>query len=153
MFQDNQTAAGNQTANQPFTSNNLDKKINFEKTIGYVLLLAGLAMIFMAVFLIFNVLTGKSKAPSVVSYSLPPIDLAGLNSQLQIPEGLQLPEGFQLVEATPSSSAGKFQIPNELINDSINTGFYFLLMTFIVSAGSKVAGIGVKLIKEIKVKV
>lgn len=152
MFQVNQTAANNQTVNQPFSSNNLDKKINFEKTIGYVLLLAGLSMIFMAVFLIFNVLTGKSKAPSVVSYSLPPIELGGLNSQLQIPEGLQLPEGFQLAEATPSS-AGKFQIPNELINDSINTGFYFLLMTFIVSAGSKVAGIGVKLIKEIKVKV
>lgn len=152
MFGDNQTAAGNQTANQPFSSSNLDKKINFEKLIGYILLLAGLVMIFMAVFLIFNVLTGKSKAPSVVSYSLPPIELGGLNNQLQIPEGLQLPEGFQLPEATPTS-AGKFQIPNELINDSINTGFYFLLMSFIVSAGSKVAGIGVKLIKEIKVKV
>lgn len=152
MFLDNQTAAGNQTANQPFSSNNLNKKINFEKTIGYVLLLAGLTMIFMAVFLIFNVLTGKTKPPSVVSYSLPPIELGGLNSQLQIPEGLQLPEGFQLPEATPTS-AGKFQIPNELINDSINTGFYFLLMSFIVSAGYKVAGIGVKLIKEIKVKV
>lgn len=152
MFQDNQTAANNQTANQPFSSNNLEKKINFEKIIGYILLFAGLAMVFMAVFLIFNVLTGKTKAPSVVSYSLPPIELGGLNSQLQIPEGLQLPEGFQLTEATPSSSS-KFQIPNELINDSINTGFYFLLMSFIVSAGSKVAGIGVKLIKEIKVKV
>lgn len=152
MFGDNQTAAGNQTANQPFSSNNLEKKINFEKIIGYILLFAGLAMIFMAIFLIYNVLTGKSKAPNVVSYSLPPIDLAGLNNQLQIPEGLQLPEGFQLPEATPSS-AGKFQIPNELVNDSINTGLYFLLMSFILSAGSKVAGIGVKLIKEIKVKV
>ncbi len=34
-----------------------------------------------------------------------------------------------------------------------NMGFWFMLMTFVASAGGRIGGLGVKLIREIKVEV
>lgn len=128
---------------------NLVKKIAYEKLIGYLLLAAGLLMILLSLFLVFNTLTGKFKPPQVSNYKLPPLELA-LPTTIQVPEGTQLPEGLQ-VPANATST--KLQIPNEIFNDLLGISFYYLLMMFLASTGYKVAGIGVKMIKDIKVKI
>ena len=128
----------------------LEKKITYEKLIGSLLLFIGLFMIFLSLFLVFNALSGNFKPPKVSDYKLPPIELSTPTGPMQLPEGIQLPEGFQMPSSTSST---KLQIPDEIINELISISFYYLLMMFLASSGSKVASIGVKMIKDIKVKV
>ncbi len=129
---------------------NLVKKIAYEKLIGYLLLAAGLLMILLSLFLVFNTLSGKFRPPQVSNYEFPPLELFIPTSSFQVPEGTQVPEGFQMPS---SASSTKLQIPKEMINDLIGVSFYYLLMMFLASTGYKIAGIGVKMIKDIKVKV
>lgn len=138
------------TPQNPFDSQTREAatKFSFERILGYILLFAGLFMIFLAVFLAYNVLTGKSKPGKFTSYHLPPIDL-GSSASVQLPPGTQLPEGFQM----PTTTGPQFQIPDDLVNDSVALGFYYLLMMFVASAGAKVSGIGIRMIKDIKIKV
>lgn len=128
----------------------LERKIAHEKLIGYLLLFIGLFMIFLSLFLVFNALSGSFKPMKVTNYKLPPLELSVPTSSFQLPEGAQVPEGFQMPTSTAST---KMQIPDEIINDLIGITFYYLLMMFLASSGSKIAGIGVKMIKDIKVKV
>lgn len=129
---------------------NLEKKIAYEKLIGYLLLFMGLFMIFLSLFLVFNALRGSFKPPQVSNYKLSPIELAMPAATPQIPEGTILPEGFKFPTGTNTT---KIQIPDDILNDLIGVSFYYLLMMFLASTGSKIAGIGVKMLKDIKVKV
>lgn len=136
---------------QPFRQQSTTiNKFSVDNLIGYILLFFGLFMIFLAVFLTYNALTGKYKPPKVSNYHLPALEISAPASSIQLPAGVELPEGFQLpTNSTPS----KFQIPDEIVNDAVSIGFYYLLMVFVASAGSKVAGIGVRMIKDIKIKI
>lgn len=126
---------------------------NFEKILGYLLLLVGIAMILTSLFLVYQVLTGKNKPPQIFNVESPTIKLPTASSNLQLPEGLELPEGFSLQEATNEATpAGIKIIPDELLNGMVNISLYYLLMMFAASTGVKIADIGTKLIKEIKIK-
>ena len=107
-------------------------KFSSDKLIGYVLLSLGLLMIFAALFMIYQILTGKSKPPKVFDVVAPSIKLP-----------------------TESSNVGsEFKIiPDEVFNGVLNIGMYYLLMMFLASSGAKIAGIGVKMIKDIKVQI
>lgn len=152
MENQNSQASNNPLEKQLYeqSKTNLEKKIAYDKLIGYLLLIGGLFMILLSLFLVFNTLTGKFKPPQVSKYELPAIELALPISAPQIPEGTQFPEGFKM---PTNASSTKLQIPNEIINDLIGVSFYYLLMMFLASSGSKIAGIGVRMIKDIKVKV
>ncbi len=123
--------------------------IKLDKIIGYVLLAVGILMIVIPIFLIANVLTGKSKPPQVFNVEAPTFDLPLSGQQLEMPKDIKLPQGF----VSQSGSQKMKIIPDEVFNSSLNIGMYYLLMVFIGSSGSKIAGIGIKLIKEIKVQV
>lgn len=120
-----------------------------DKSIGYVLLIIGLLMIIVPVFIIFSVLTGKSKPPQVLNVEAPSIQLPNLNSSIEIPAQLKA-QGFSLGQT--SGPASQKIIPDEVFNFYINAGIFYLLMVFITSAGLKIATIGTHLIKDIKVK-
>lgn len=147
---DNQTQ--NSTLNNPFTQKDINEKkhIAYEKIAGYLLLFAGLFMIFLSLFLVFRVLTGDFRPPQVSNYRLAPIELSLPTQTLQFPEGTQLPEG----SPPPTGlSTTKIQLPDNLVNDFVGISFYYLLMLFLASAGTKISGIGIKMIKDIKIKV
>lgn len=152
MDNQNSQASNNPLEKQLYeqSKTNLEKKIAYDKLIGYLLLIGGLFMILLGLFLVFNTLTGKFKPPQVSKYELPQIELALPAASIQVPEGTQLPEGFRM---PTTASSTKLQIPNEIINDLIGISFYYLLMMFLASSGYKIASIGVKMIKDIKVKV
>ncbi len=105
-------------------------KIKDYKALGYGLLIAGLIMIIYSVFSMYSVYTGAIPAPPVIttnSISLP----TGPGTQ---------PAQTELISGTESS---------KLVNMSI----WYVLMFFVASAGGRIGGMGVKLIREIKVEV
>lgn len=126
------------------------KRISYEKVIGYMLLLLGLLMIFVALFLLVVALSGNYKPPKVSDYKLPPLEIAMPTTLLEPTAGAQLPDGFEL---SNKPNTTKLKLPDEILNDSIGIIYYFLLMSFLASAGTKVSGIGIKMLKDIKIKV
>jgi len=149
--------------------------MNTEKIIGYLLLIAGIGIILASTFSLYQVFTGQRSAPSVVSFKAPTISLPTQPSlEFKLPEGIDLPEGMELPEGlslpdlptpgvarevprnerAPSAESQELKLlPDEAINSIANMSIYLLLMGFIASSGVKIAGIGVKMIKDIKVVV
>jgi len=108
----------------------MDTKNN--KNVGYALLIAGLVFILYAVYSMYYVYTGATPAPSV----------AQMNS----------------VKISLPAAPGTPPIETELLSGKessklVNMGLWFILMTFVASAGSKIGGLGVKLMRDIKVEI
>jgi len=102
------------------------------KTIGYGLLAAGLVLIIYSVYSLYSVYSGGTPAPSVIQMNSVTISLP--------------------------TSAGNPPVQTELLSGRessklVNMGIWFALMSFIASAGSRIGGMGVKLIRDIKVEV
>lgn len=119
------------------------------KVIGYTLLAVGVLAIIIPIFLISVVLTGKSKPPQVFNVEAPIFEIPLSPDQMETPGGTKTPSGLNMIQ---SGSQKTKIIPDEVFNASLNISVYYLLMIFITSAGSKLAGIGVKLIRDIKFK-
>ena len=102
-------------------------EIKSEKVVGYVLLSMGVGMIFLSVYLMFNVFTGVSSPPILVNFYDISIPLPVENGNVPIVSGQEL-----------SKMAGMV--------------FWYMLMFFVMWSGGKIASIGVKLIKETIVK-
>lgn len=132
-----------------------DKKASFptDKIIGYIFLSAGVLLILTALFLAFNLLSGKSKPPTVFNVEAPTINLPTNNLKLQLPENTKLPAGTTLTQEGSETPQGFKVIPDEVLNGSLNIGLSYLLFMFIASSGAKLASIGVSMVKDIKVTV
>ena len=102
------------------------------KGIGFGLLLLGLLFILYSVYSMYNVYSGAEAAPSVIQ----------MNSvKLSVPTGPGTPPvETELLSGRESSKV-------------TNMGLWFMLMTFVASAGGRIGGLGVKLVRDIKVEV
>jgi hypothetical protein len=132
--------------------------MNVEKIIGYLLLIAGVIVIIGGTFCLYQVFSGQKKTPEIFSFEAPSVSLPSQQSlEFEIPEGMDFPGGFSLAEPMIQESAGEDQklkiLPDEAINAITNMMVYFLLMGFIASSGAKIAHLGVRMIKEIRVVV
>ncbi len=108
------------------------EKIKDYKAVGYALLVAGLVLIIYSVYSLYSVYSGATPAPSVIQMNSVTISLP--------------------------TSAGMPPVQTELLSGRestklVNMGIWFALMTFIASAGGRIGGLGVNLIREIKVTV
>ena len=101
------------------------------KGIGFGLLLLGLLFILYSVYSMYNVYSGTEAAPSVIQ----------MNSvKLSLPTGPGTPPvETELLSGKESSKM-------------TNMGLWFMLMTFVASAGGRIGGLGVKLARDIKVE-
>jgi hypothetical protein len=110
------------------------KKLNIKdyKALGYGLLIAGLVMIIFSVLSMYSVYTGATPAPPVIT----------MNSvTISLPTGPGIPPvQTEIISGIQAS---------KLVNMSI----WYALMFFIASAGGRIAGLGTKLVREIKVEV
>lgn len=106
-------------------------KFKDEKVVGYILLAVGVAMIFLSVYLMFNVFTGASAAPSLFNFS-------DISFSIPQPEGTS--ETVQIISGQD-------------MNRMVAMGFWYLLMFFVLYAGGKIASLGVNLIREIRAEV
>ena len=102
-----------------------------EKVIGYILLTVGLVVICLAALNIFQTFTG-----TLVPYSL-------FNSQSV---------SLDLGTLVPGQSGKMELFSAKDINLISNLTIHYLLMTFIVSVGYKVASLGIQLLRPISVK-
>lgn len=107
-------------------------KLKDYKAAGYALLIAGLIFIILSVYSMYSVYTGATPPPSV-------IQMNSITLSMPASEGTS-PAQTELLSGNESSKL-------------MNMGIWFALMTFVASAGSRIGGLGVKLIREIKVEV
>lgn len=130
--------------------------MNSEKIIGYLLLTVGVGIIIVSTFSLYQVFSGQQKPPQVVQFEVPTISLPAQQSfQIDLPEGMELPEGITLpgLEKQPAEGQEFKLLPDEAVNSLINMFIYLMLMGFIASSGVKIASIGIKMIKDIKVEI
>jgi len=132
--------------------------MNTEKTIGYSLLLVGISTIIFSVISIYLVFTGKKQVPQIFTFESPSFSLPGANltapqldlSSIEIP-GIDLQK--LMPEVTPDQGSETQEIkfiPDELLNTMVNISIFLMLMSFISGSGTKIASLGINLIKEIK---
>ncbi len=107
-------------------------KIKDYKAVGYGLLIAGLIMIIFSVFSMYGVYTGATPAPPVITMN-------DVSISLPSGQGIQ-PAQAELISGTESSKL-------------VNMGIWYVLMFFVASAGGRIAGLGTKLVREIRVEV
>lgn len=103
-----------------------------DKILGYVLLAAGLILIAYAIYSMFNVFAGKTTPPSV-------FHMKSVAMPMPAGEGIPLKE----IEILPGAEISKV----------VDMLLWFMLMTFVSSSGGRIAGLGIKLKRDIKVEV
>lgn len=99
-----------------------------EKITGYVLLLVGLIVVLISVFEIYQVFTGVKLPISVIRSSSVSVQLIPDSAPVEIIKGSE-------------------------IDRLTNITLFYLLMSFIASAGFKVSSLGVQMLRPIEVKV
>lgn len=128
--------------------NLLRGKFSSDKDFGYALLAIGLLMIVVPVLLVVLVFTGQVKPLTVLSAEAPTIRIPTAKSTIQIP-GVLEKLGFSIGQKDSPDYVTQEIIPQQVFSFYMNAGIFYLLMLFIASAGSKIAGIGTKLIKDV----
>lgn len=103
-----------------------------EKNVGYILLGVGVITMFVAVGVVILTFTGNMAPVSVFNIKAPTIDTSSF-----VPKLLG---GGQKIEIIPTTAFNKL----------LNLGIEFLLMTFILSFGFKLADLGVKLVRPLR---
>ncbi len=99
-----------------------------EKILGYVLLGAGLLFILLTAHSVYAVFTGISAAPQI--FKMDSIEIPAAN-------------GAPAVAIMSGKNLSKL----------MDLGGWYILMFFLAQAGAKIAGLGIQLIKEIRVTV
>ena len=107
-------------------------RIRADKTIGYVLLAVGAISIILAACSVFNVFTEATVPPAIFEMKSITIPISGGG-------------GMSTVEIEILSGTEISQITNMML--------WFMLMIFVITAGGKLGGLGVKLVRDIKVEV
>jgi hypothetical protein len=107
-------------------------RIKADRTVGYVLLGVGLGLIIFAVCSMFNVFTGSAAPPAILEMK---------SIAIPLPTG----GGMSPIEVEVASGAEISQIVNMVL--------WGILMLFVVTAGGTIGGLGVKLMRDIKVEV
>ena len=102
-----------------------------EKLAGYILLCVGLACILFAFSNMYGVFTGTADPPEI--FKMQSLDLKTTPSGVSEPVAVKVPLGPE-------------------IRKIADMFLYYLFMIFVVIVGSKISGLGIQLIKEIKVK-
>jgi hypothetical protein len=116
-----------------------------EKVIGYILLAAGILLIILTTFSMYNVFTKKSKPVELFNLGGISLDLSQmLSGDLSPAQREQLAKSNFQTETEI--------IKEDLINAPLNYAAHLMLMSFIAGAGFKIAKLGVMFLRPIKVK-
>ncbi|RLE65372.1 MAG: hypothetical protein DRJ38_03845 [Thermoprotei archaeon] len=97
------------------------------KTLGYTLLTMGLVLIFYALASVLLVFMGVSKPPQLIVLN---------DIKINLPMGSSL----TLLES-------------DVLTSLMNLSLWYILMFFVLAAGEKIASIGIKILKELSIKI
>lgn len=110
-------------------------KFKLKKIFGWILLITGLLIIGWSLYSTYNIFTGKAPAPEVF---VAPAPATGLPNQ-----GL----GFQEEVKKMVEQEIKEMIPSEFLSRLFNLISWSILAGILIFGGSKISGVGIKLIK------
>jgi len=105
--------------------------MNSNKIIGYVLLIVGLLLIILPLWQTYSIFTGKSLPPQVFMNAVP----------LTVDNNVAITD----VQGQMQNALIKV-LPINLINNTLNLASWLILMWILIYGGSKISGIGVKLL-------
>ena len=108
-----------------------------EKLTGYLLIVVGIVLIIFSAFSVYSVFSSKVKPAELFQFKGVSVPLSALVGG-EIPNSKALPE----IEILPA----------EVLNSTSNTLAHLLLMGFLSSIGSKIAFLGVNLVRPIVIK-
>ncbi|MGE5042320.1 MAG: hypothetical protein ACM3IJ_05470 [Candidatus Levyibacteriota bacterium] len=109
-----------------------------EKGLGYILLTAGLVVMVICVGIIILMFTGNMKPFPVLNIPSPTFNTASF-----------MPE----IPGIPKAAGQEIQlIPTDAFNKVLNLGLSVFFLGFVMSFGFRVADLGVKLIRPIKIE-
>lgn len=106
-------------------------KLKNDKLVGYVLLIVGLIVVFLAIVWAYGAFTSGSSRLSIFHWD---------NQKIKITSSDNEPPQY-------------LEIPGDQISRTINILLWLTLMFFLVWAGAQIAGLGVKIIRSIKVEI
>jgi hypothetical protein len=106
-------------------------QVKNERLTGFILLFVGLLLIIGALHLVYCVFTGITSPPEMFKIQ---------SISLSIPSGTGSPVSIELLSG-------------EVVSKFVNMTVWYILMLFVLSAGGKIAGLGVELLRVIKVVV
>jgi hypothetical protein len=110
-----------------------------EKVLGYILITFGIITIIYSGFSVYQVFTKQAQPVALFAFPGLSLDPAMLMSAAQ--PGVKLPSTGQKMEIVPA----------QIVNSTSNLLAHLLLMGFMAGIGVKIAGIGVNLVRPIKV--
>lgn len=113
-----------------------ESSVNKDKVVGYIMLIAGIAIILYSLLEIYNIFTGQKQPIQLFTLSGISLDLNSLAGG-NVPNNADLNQ--QLVEA-------------EVINAPLNYLASILFMGFVSSIGYRIARVGTLLVRTIKIR-
>ncbi|PIP23713.1 MAG: hypothetical protein COX90_04310 [Candidatus Nealsonbacteria bacterium CG_4_10_14_0_2_um_filter_38_17] len=118
--------------------------MKIEHILGYVLIAAGLTVIFFVVLQSYNIFTGKALPPGIFKFQ------NSSPSPSPSPTGKTptSPEDIQKQVETMIGEKIKEIIPMDIISKIFNLISWSILAGILIFAGTQVAGLGIKLVKE-----
>ena len=117
----------------------ISKFVKGEKTLGYILLFVGIIIIVLATFTIYSILSGKTEPYKVFDVEGP---------KISIPSESPTGDSSESVGQSPGEIT---LLSDDAFSKMLNVGASYLALMFVASSGLKIASIGVKLIKDVKV--
>lgn len=135
-----------------------DSKQIINSVMGYGLLLIGVFVMILSVFQVYRVFTKQSQPIQFFNFPAVKIDLASLAPQLDTSALDSLKKQFNVgdnkfptSENTPSGRETEL-ISADVLNGPANLGVYLLFMGFLMNFGSRLASLGVSLVRVVTVK-
>ncbi|OHA70048.1 MAG: hypothetical protein A3H01_02400 [Candidatus Wildermuthbacteria bacterium RIFCSPLOWO2_12_FULL_40_9] len=117
--------------------------MSYQKILGSVIIILGLAVIFYTLFLSYNIFTAKAAAPEVFKISGQSNDITTANTQKQgLPSDIQ-----KLIEEQLQGQLASF-MPANAMPRLLNLISWSVLAGIFIFGGSQIAGIGVNLIRK-----
>jgi len=115
--------------------------MNFTKIFGWILLLAGILIIFWALYSSYNIFTGKSAMPEIFSSAAESYGgssvAPGVGKEMEIQAQMKEMIGEQL----------KGFIPLDTIPKILNLAIWSMLAGILIFGGAQISNLGIKLIR------
>ncbi|MBP6994401.1 hypothetical protein KBB12_04105 [Candidatus Woesebacteria bacterium] len=124
--------------------------------VGYALIALGVLIMLLSCFQVYRVFTRQAEPMHYFNFPGIKIDLTKLAPQVDTSSLDALKKQFNLgvgsSQPTAESANATEILPAEVLNEPANLGVFLLFMGFLLSFGSKLADLGIKLVRPVYVK-
>ena len=128
---------------------NAQSQKNTSKVFGWILVVGGILIIVLTIIFAIAILTGRANPPKVLSVQAPTINLPTAAESI---DTSALPPQIANAIKQPQNNQNSIKIlSDDVMTKLINMGVFYILAMLLLSAGSKIASIGVQLTKDIKI--